>query len=199
MNRKFIWWVVVLVGGYVAWQMVADIGATKLVAVGPWVIPGGTFVYALTFTWRDLIHKRLGATWARASIILAGVINLVMSLYLFVIGQMNAPAYYPWGGAWSSIFDLIPRIVIASILAEVVSEMIDTEIYQLVNQSHLLRVLLSNAVSIPIDSLLFGFVAFAGTIPVTGILESSVGLMVVKALITLLVLPIITLTNDNTS
>ena len=82
MNKKTIWTVVLLIGGYVVCQAIADVAATKLVQVGGMIIPAGTFVFTITFTLRDLIHKRLGKQWARTVIIAAGIFNLFMAGYL---------------------------------------------------------------------------------------------------------------------
>ncbi len=62
------------------------------------------------------------------------------------------------------------RIVIASIIAEVLAELIDTETYRLwvrhVTRRHQwLRVLVSNAISIPVDSLTFAWLAFGASLP----------------------------------
>jgi len=75
-QRENVFTIVLVIGAYLVAQAVADVGATKLVQVGGVVIPGGTFVFALTFTLRDLIHKRLGKEWARAAIITAGLMML---------------------------------------------------------------------------------------------------------------------------
>ncbi len=58
------------------------------------------------------------------------------------------------------------RIVLASLAAMVISELIDTEVYHLfvtrvTRRFQWLRVLVSNAVSIPIDNLVFAIGAFA--------------------------------------
>jgi len=39
------------------------------------------FIYSLTFTWRDLIHKQLGRRAAITTIWLAAAINLLAALY----------------------------------------------------------------------------------------------------------------------
>jgi hypothetical protein len=55
------------------------------------------------------------------------------------------------------------RFIIASFLAILFSELTDTAVYQrLINRSWLTRALTSNAISIPLDSLLFTIVAFYG-------------------------------------
>ncbi len=130
----------------------------------------GTFIYPLTFTIRDLIHKRLGKLAARKIIFLAAGINLCMALFFhFVAWLPQDPA---WGLAkeFSAILGPVWRIVIASIIAEVFSELIDTEIYHLwqsriTTKYQWMRVLSSNAVSIPIDSLIFCWGAFGFLLP----------------------------------
>jgi len=57
------------------------------------------------------------------------------------------------------------RITLASIAAEVASELLDTEAYRIwvehiTRKYQWLRVLVSNSISIPIDSALFSFLAF---------------------------------------
>jgi hypothetical protein len=55
------------------------------------------------------------------------------------------------------------RIIIASFIAIVLSETADTEVYhKLLRRSWLQRVIGSNLVSIPLDSILFNLIAFAG-------------------------------------
>jgi uncharacterized PurR-regulated membrane protein YhhQ (DUF165 family) len=58
------------------------------------------------------------------------------------------------------------RIIVASAIAIAISETADTEIYQrLLHKSWFVRVISSNAVSIPLDSVLFASIAFVGLLP----------------------------------
>ena len=129
MDRRTIWIVASLAGGYIFCQLLADVAATKIVEIGGVVLPAGTFIFAITFTLRDMIHKRLGKEWARTCIWLAGILNLFMALYLWFVAMLPAPEFYTLAEAWSQIFTLVPAIVFASITAELVSELIDTEVY----------------------------------------------------------------------
>ena len=47
MSKRNIWIIILLVGGYVVCQAIADIGATKLVQIGNVVIPAGTFIFTV--------------------------------------------------------------------------------------------------------------------------------------------------------
>ena len=185
---------VILSGVYIFLQMTADIAASKLTYFGPWVMDAG-IIYALTFTWRDVIHKQLGKKAAQTAIILAGAINILMALYFLLVIML--PAETQWaaqGGqiAWKFIFGLVPRIVIASIIAEVFSELVDTEVYQWwvkrigKNKPQFLRVFVSNAVSIPLDSIIFPLIAFAGVVDIGVIFQMFLTGILVKCIITLL-------------
>src|SRR3989338_10334659 len=116
---------IIICGVYIFLQMVADIAATKVIVLGKIVMDAG-IIYSLTFTWRDLIHKQLGKKAARTTIILAGIINIIMVLYfIFVVKLPPESSWAALGGqkAFEFVFGIVPRIVIASILAEIISEL----------------------------------------------------------------------------
>ena len=182
---------VILAGGYIALQMISDIAATKVIVIGSLVMDAG-IIYSLTFTWRDLVHKRLGARAARLLIVLAGIINLLMAGYFFfVIHLPPEPAWAAIGGqaAWEFVFGLVPRIVIASIIAEVASELVDTEIYEFwvkkaIAWPQWTRVAASNFVSIPTDSLLFAGIGFLGVLPLQVLFVMFLSNILTKSVLT---------------
>jgi uncharacterized integral membrane protein (TIGR00697 family) len=186
----------VLVGLYVAAQMLADITAAKIMAVGPWTVPAGTLVYAWTFTNRDLIHKQLGKRVARLAIVLAGVINVLMAIYFGFAIVVPPAAFWQNQEAFAATLGIVPRIVVASILAEVISELVDTELYHLwvsrvTRRYQWARVAFSNLISVPLDSLLFVVLAFFGNTPLEGMLALILGQTVFKWLVGAITMPFI--------
>ena len=100
----------------------------------------GTLVFGITFTQRDRVH-RYGRKAVYFMIFATALGMVVESLFMQV----------PW------------RIITASFIAIVLSETADTEVYQrLINRPWIQRVFGSNLVSIPLDSLIFNLIAFAG-------------------------------------
>lgn len=161
---------VIVVASYIAAQMLADISSLKIGVVLGLAVDMGTFIYPVTFTLRDLVHKLLGKRNAQTMIISAGVINLLMAAYLSWVASVPSDPDWGLGAEFSAILGPVWRIVLASIAAEVVSELIDTEIYQWYvsrfgARNQWARVVLSNSVSIPIDSLIFSVGAFGWTLP----------------------------------
>jgi hypothetical protein len=66
----------------------------------------------------------------------------------------------------SALLDVPGRIIGASFLAIVLAETADTEVYQrLLRYPWLVRVAGSNAISVPLDTVLFSLVAFARVLP----------------------------------
>lgn len=208
-NKKTIFAIVFLIGAYVLCQAIADIGATKILQVGSITFPAGTFIFAATFTLRDLVHKRLGKEWAKAAIYAAALFNIVQSGYLLLMTKIPAAPFYQLGSAWDGIFAVVPAIAIGSILAELVSELIDTEIYHfwMTKLSHLpqwSRVLASNVVSLPIDTLIFSMLAFVflppvfggEPMPITVALGIGAGQIIWKAIITIITMPTIYLIKE---
>jgi len=187
---------VLTVAAYIAAQMLSDIASLKIGVVAGLAVDMGTFIYPLTFTLRDLVHKYLGRANARALVLAAGAINLFMAAYL--MWTASVPADPAWGlqTEFAAILAPVWRIVIASIAAEVISELIDTEIYHWfvtrITQKHAwARVLISNSFSVPIDNVIFATGAFGWVLPWNVVWEIFLFNLLVKYALTLLSIPLI--------
>ena len=100
----------------------------------------GTLFFGVTFTQRDRVHG-FGRRAVYAMILSAAAANVLLSSHL------GTPLRY----------------VGVSFLSIVISETTDTEIYQrLIHRRWITRVASSNAVSAPMDTLIFTFLAFLG-------------------------------------
>lgn len=102
----------------------------------------GTIFFAAVFTLRDRIHRAGGLRAVYIAIASALLVNTFAAL---LTGT-------PW------------RFIGASFLAILVGELADTAVYQrLIQKSWWTRVLTSNAVSVPLDSVIFTLLAFWGS------------------------------------
>ncbi|MCP4542565.1 MAG: queuosine precursor transporter [Chloroflexi bacterium] len=191
---------ITIVAAYVAAQMLSDVLSLKIALVAGWSIDVGTVIYPFTFTLRDLIHKSLGRAAARTVIITAAIINLLMAgLFVFAVWLPPNTAEWPLQAEFAAVLTPVWRIVVASIVAEIVSEFTDTEIYHLWNtrvtanlrfaRYQWTRVLVSNAISVPLDSLIFCWGAFAGLLPAATVWSIFWSNVLVKGAVTLLSLP----------
>ncbi|HNB52575.1 MAG TPA: queuosine precursor transporter [Anaerolineales bacterium] len=187
---------VLVVAAYIAAQMLSDIASLKIGVVGKLAVDMGTFIYPITFTLRDVVHKLLGKRNAQALIIAAGVINLLMAGYLMWAASVPSDPSWGLGAEFSAILAPVWRIVLASIAAEVVSELLDTEVYhwfvtRITRKHQWARVLISNAASVPVDNLVFSVGAFGWVLPWNVVWQIFFINLLVKFGVTLFSLPLI--------
>jgi uncharacterized integral membrane protein (TIGR00697 family) len=185
---------IVVISLYIAAQLLSDIASLKITLLAGFSMDAGTFIYPLTFTIRDLVHKRLGKKAARTVVILAAGINLFMALFFQFTASLPQDPSWGLGKEFTAVLGPVWRIVIASIVAEVFSELIDTEIYHLwqnrvCQRYQWMRVLSSNAVSIPVDSLIFCWGAFGFLLPHDAVWSIFYANIIVKGAVTLFSLP----------
>lgn len=157
---------IVAIGAYAGAQVIAQVTSLKIGIVWGQAVDMGTFVYPLTFTLRDVVHKTAGRSAARTLIVTCAVVNLFLAAYLAWTAAVPSDSTWGLGSEYEAVLGPIWRIVVASLLAMVISELIDTEVYHLVvtritRRHQWLRVLASNAVSVPVDNLVFAVGAFA--------------------------------------
>lgn len=179
---------------YVAAQMLADIGSLQIVLLAGFSIDAGTFIYPLTFTLRDMVHKVAGIKIARLLILTAAGVNIFMALFFRFIAWLPPDLAVGPQAAFGELLSPVWRIVMASIVAEVISELIDTEGYRIwvekiTTRHQWARVVFSNAISIPVDSFLFSFLAFWGTMSSSIVFSIFVSNMIIKGLTTLISIP----------
>ena len=186
---------------YVAAQMISDIASLRIVMVAGFSIDAGTFIYPLTFTLRDMAHKVAGIKATRILIFAAAGINIIMALFFKVVSILPPDNTVGPQVEFGLVLSPIWRIVGASILAEVISELIDTESYRfwvekITTKYQWARVLFSNTISIPIDSFLFSFLAFWGNLPGSVVFSIFLSNMIIKGITTLVSIPAIYLVPD---
>ncbi|HIE25569.1 MAG TPA: VUT family protein [Anaerolineales bacterium] len=192
---------IILIASYISAQMLSDIASLKIGLVAGFAVDMGTFIYPITFTLRDIVHKVLGKKNTQVLIITAGAINLFMAGYLMWVASVSGDPEWGLTDEFSAILAPVWRIVLASILAEIISEMLDTEVYswfvnKITRNRQWARVLISNSISVPVDNLIFAVVAFGGVLPWNIVWQIFLFNLIVKYLITLLSLPLIYIVPD---
>lgn len=193
MNRPFRVFLVVA-SAYIAAQLLADIASLRIITVAGFAVDAGTLVYPFTFTLRDLVHKMAGKNAARTLIFTAAAINLAMAGLFWLVSVLPADLATGPQRAFGEVLAPVWRIVLASIVAEVLSELVDTEVYQrwvdrFQSRFQWGRVLASNSVAVPLDSALFVAIAFIGVLPSEVVWEVFWVNVVIKGLVTLISIP----------
>jgi queuosine precursor transporter len=196
-------WIIVT-ASYIAAQMLSDIASLQIVRFAGLSFDAGTFIYPITFTLRDIAHKVIGIKGVRALIFAAAGINLFMAGFFAFVATLEPDPLAGATEAWGQVLSPVWRITMASIIAEVIAELIDTEAYRLwvervTRRYQWMRVLVSNAVSIPIDTIVFVSLAFYGTMPNEALFAIFWANVLIKGLVTVFSLPLIYTVKDRQS
>jgi queuosine precursor transporter len=180
----------VLTGLYVGVVVMAQVGTNKIVDVPltGLVAPGGTFLIGIALAMIELAHRtatgrREGFVNAQIMVACGWVASALLAAYLAILNIMSPddPLFDRLAGTW--------RIVAASLVAFAISETIDNTFGAWLRDRipDAARVVATNAVSVPIDSVVFLLIAF-------GSLEFIEGQIVVKYAATVLVgIPLVVL------
>jgi len=201
---------VIAVAAYAGAQVISQVTSLKIGVVADRSVDMGTFIYPITFTLRDVVHKALGRHLARTLILASAAVNLFLAAYLTFTDSVQSDPAWGLGRQWHQVLGPIWRIVVASIIAMVVSELIDTEVYhwfvtRITTRIQWARVLVSNAVSVPVDNVLFAVGAFGalpfladdpGTLPWATVWSIFWVNLAVKGLVSLASMPFIYLRPD---
>lgn len=175
---------------YISLVIFANLGSLRILSLAGLAIDGGTLLYPFTFSVRDMLHKKAGAEITRFTIWLCAGINLLLFGFIWLIGVL--PADPTVGPQSEYAYVLAPgvRLVLASIVAMTISELLDTRIYSLVrhhwgSEKQWLRVVLSNAVSVPVDTGIFLGIAFIGRYPLTVLGAMFLSNIIIKYLVSI--------------
>jgi len=163
-----LWMAVTLAG---ALDVVANwLAAHLLVPVGPFVVPGGTFVFALGFTTYDFIRRQYG---------------LRPTVYAVLLGFAASVLYATlFGGG-------VGRIAVAGLIALACSSTMDLAMQTVTIRRPLWQyIVASNAVSLLIDSVVFATITFAA-LPLGVRVQIIEGQYLVKAAMTVMSIPLV--------
>jgi len=173
---------------YVAAEVIANVTAGRLVQVGPLVVPGAIFIYAMTFTLRDAIHAGGGERVAKTAVWAGFFANLLLALYgLFVISLPAPPWFSP--EPYRVVLGQSARVVVASLTAYLTAQLANTWTFEKIPGPLWLKSSGSNLLAILIDTALFITLAFAGT--GAPLLALMTGQIVFKLVISLSLLPLV--------
>lgn len=186
-----LWLAIALACSYISLTLFANIGSLRVLLLFGLAADGGTLLYPFTFTLRDILHKKLGAATTRFIIVLSAIINLLLFLFIYLVSSLPADPSAGDQAAFAQVLNPGIRLVAGSLLGMTVAELSDTTLYSLVRRRwgrrrQYLRVLLSNALSIPLDTLIFILVAFAGRYTAAVLWEMFWANLIIKYLISLL-------------
>ncbi len=187
---------VALAAALVGVTLIADVASLRIVTLAGLSIDGGTFIYPIMHTLRDLVHKTIGDKATRVLIYAAAAVNIAMFTLFWLVSAL--PPDMSVGPQSEFVYVLGPlwRIAVAGLTAEVVSQLVDTWAYELwvtrvTKRFEWSRVWVTNAVSQPVDSILFAWIAFGGLMSAAVVWSIVLSNVLIKGGTTLFAAPLI--------
>jgi hypothetical protein len=187
-------WFVGIVVIFVTCLITANITAVKLVNLFGFVLPAAILIFPLSYITGDVLTEVYGYRTARRVIWLGFLCNLVTVVAIW-IGQVLPPAsFWDGQGAYERILGYTPRLLAASFLAYLVGEFANSFVLakmKIATKGRWLwcRTIGSTLIGQALDSLVFMSLAFAGTIPFSGLLGAVVTQWLAKSMYEALVTP----------
>lgn len=178
--------VALLVTSYVA----ANVMAVKLINVGGVTFfDAGTIIFPISYMLGDVLTEIWGFKMAR------NVIWLTFFCCGFFVLATAVGVWLPYpeymadtADAYATVFTYVPRIIVASLAAFLVGELVNAKLMVVIkrktgNRKLWMRTIGSSVVGVFCDSALFVVLAFAGASPVRDLLTMTLFLYVGKLLI----------------
>lgn len=154
---------------FVALLLISNIGAVKLIEIGPIITDGGAILFPLVYIVGDILSEVYGFKAARRAIITAFAMSILAAITFYLV-QLAPPAS-DWGNqeAFEAVLGFVPRIVLASVIAFVIGQILNSyvlvKIKERTSEKNLwLRLIGSTAVGQFVDTLIFCTIAFYGVI-----------------------------------
>lgn len=155
---------------FVTTLLVSNLAAQKLFRLGPATFTAGILVFPISYIFGDVLTEVYGFNRARRIIYVGLFANLFMALTLWVAIQLPPALGWNLQREFETVHSLIPRIVIASILAYVAGELTNSFVMSRLkiktNGRHLwFRTITSTIAGQFVDTGLFVLIAFKGIFP----------------------------------
>ncbi|MGB9902227.1 queuosine precursor transporter [Methanothrix sp.] len=184
-----------LMGIYVAFGIFSNIAAAKTaefdLVIGTFYAPAVVIVFSVTFLLTDVVNERFGLHETRRMIGIAFLSQIMISLFSWLVVELPPAPFFLHQDAIEVLLEQVPRIVLASWVAFLVSENLDAVVFAWFKSKtkgrHLwARNALSSIPAMLIDSTLFITIAFYGVMPVVPLI---IGITITKWLVALIDIP----------
>ncbi|OFQ10662.1 hypothetical protein HMPREF2953_06185 [Staphylococcus sp. HMSC072E01] len=185
--------------GLIAWvaigTIIANIQVIKTVDIFGISATLGNVMFASIYLATDILNDIYGrkvakrAVWLGFSSTLVMIIVMQMSLHFIPAPEDISQK------ALSTIFDLVPRIALGSIIAYIIGQHVDVFIFSMIkkvfqsDKTFIIRAYGSTVLSSIIDTALFVTIAFIGTLPASVVFEIFITTYVLKLVSTVFNVP----------
>ena len=155
---------------FVAALLTANIIAVKLVSLGGLILPAAVIIFPISYIFGDVLTEVYGYRLARRVIWLGFGANLLMVIAIWIGGLLPAAPFWSDQPAYDAILGFTPRLLIASFIAYLAGEFLNSFVLAKMKVATNGRWLWSRTIGSTLvgqlaDSGIFISLAFTGIIP----------------------------------
>src|SRR3972149_10250997 len=163
-------WYPVVVAGFVTCLLTANIIAVKPVQLGGLVFPAAVVVFPLAYIFGQVLTEGYGYARAPQTIWIGFACNLIAVVAMVVGGLLPAAGFWPNQPAYDAILGFTPRLLIASFIAYLAGEFLNSFVLakmKVMTSGRFLwmRTIGSTLIGELADSAVFITLAFTGSWP----------------------------------
>lgn len=155
---------------FVAFLLISNVVASKILVLGPLSIDGGGLLFPLTYIFGDILTEVYGYKRTRKAIWMGFGANLLMAAMFMLVGILPPAPDWPNQDAYMAILGQSSRIVLASVTAYFIGEFINSFILakmKILTKGKFLwtRTIGSTIFGEAFDTFVFMIIAFWGVLP----------------------------------
>lgn len=158
-----------LIHVFVVVLMISNLVGPKIVAIGPFRISGAQLLFPITYIFGDIFTEVYGYAASRRAIWTGFFASALLSIMGMITVALPPAPDWPNQEAFATVFNFVPRMVIASLLAywagEFSNAFVMAKLKLLTRGRHLwVRTIGSTAVGQAVDTTVVMIIAFGGSL-----------------------------------
>jgi len=178
-HGRYSHWFLLVASIFITCLITSNIIAVKLINIFGLLLPAAILIFPISYIFGDVLTEVYGYRQARQVIWLGFFCNLITVVAIWLGQILPAASFWDGQAAYERILGYTPRLLGASFLAYLVGEFANSFVLakmKIATQGRWLwtRTIGSTLVGQGLDSVVFMTLAFAGTIPLTGLANAIV-------------------------
>lgn len=165
-------------------SVITNIEVTKCVDMFGMSVTLGNVIYSSTFLATDILSERHGGKDARTAVWIGFFCSIAFTVIIQISMLFEPNSHDLVSASMDNIFGLLPRLCIASLIAYLVSNLLDTYVYDYIKRrcpKHLwLRNNAATFVSQFVDNIIFTAIAWIGVYDLSTMVELGITSLFIK-------------------
>lgn len=194
--KKYSQFYVYLVMLYVSCILIANIAAFKVVEVFNITVAAGTLVFPVSYILGDIFSEVYGFKSTKKVIIMGFLCNALMILTFLIAIKLPYPNYFINQEAFETVLGSTPRMFLASICGYLVGGLSNSYLMSYIKEHSKIKFLWFRTISSTIvgeilDTTIFLFIGFIGSIPNENLINMIICQAVVKIVFEIIMTPML--------